>query len=201
MIGYIDSIETMSFNDGPGIRIVISFNKKNSQLELTTTQLVDRIRKFRSYIGPNNGGVTFIGDDLLEQIDYLIDVTKLCHKAGINTCIETNGMQYEEEKLDALFNNIDVILFKIESLPLYNYNDIEITELMNAKKFIDIANKFNINIWIKQIIKRDVNDNERYFKVLKKYLGMIDNIADIELIMQDLSDEEMLRVQTLFNEV
>lgn len=198
MKGYITSIDPMSFTSGPGIRVSIKLDEE-SVIELTPNETVNRIRKFRPYIGPDNGGVTFSGTMLFRQTDFIKETCLISHKAGINTCIETSGYDYEED-LD-LFKHIDLVIIGIDSLPLYNYNNIEVEKLMNLNKLINNLEELKKDIWIKQIIRKDINDNEEYISTLKKFLGMYSNIKDIELIAHDVDSNELKRLEQILMEV
>ena len=101
--GYINSIDTMGLVDGPGIRIIIfmqgcklrcifchnpeTWNKK-SNIKMTSKEVVDQIRKYRPYI-EMGGGVTFSGGEPLYQSEFLVEMLKMCKKAGIHEFIET----------------------------------------------------------------------------------------------------------------
>ncbi len=197
MKGTISSINPMSFDSGPGIRVSVELNNTN-ELSLTPNEMVDRIRKFRPYIGPDGGGVTFYGN-LFEQKDFLKETCLISHKAGINTCIITNGIDYVDD--EALFKHIDLVILDIISLPMYNYNDIAIEDLMNINRFLNKLEEKQINLWIKQKIYKDKNDNEEYINALKKFLNMFHNINDIELIGIDVDSNRLNYLESLLKEV
>lgn len=108
MKGYIEAINPLEVNYGPGMRVVIALNREDFKLELTANELVDRIRKFRPYI-ELDGGVTFTGDIQL-QLDFLIEELKVCHKAGIKTCIDLNNIN-DVEKIKELLKYIDFVIY------------------------------------------------------------------------------------------
>ena len=170
MNGNILSIDPMNLNSGPGIRVEI-YLSEDAELTMTPIETVNRIRKFRPYFGPDGGGVTFKGKDIFKYADYLKETCLICHKAGINTCIETDGLDYNND------------------LELLNYT------LMNH------LNEKNINIWIKQAIQKDINDSCKYFEILKKYLNRYDNIKDIEIIGNDISNDKLNSFQRILKEV
>ena len=190
---YIESINPMSFDSGPGIRVEVIFNKENG-LSLSVNELIDRIRKFRPYFGPNGGGVTFKGD-IFNDTTYLCDVCKLCNKAGINICFETNALDYNNDL--NIFKYLELVILSIESLPLLNYNNISVDELMNVDKFISDCELNNINIIVKQEILVNINDNIKYIESLKKYLNKFNNIIDVRLY----SDNNMDELNRCLNEV
>ena len=86
--GYIHSIETMGLLDGPNIRVVVflqgcplrcifchnpdTWNKTSDKI-FTSKQIVDEVRKYRSYI-EQGGGVTFSGGEPLYQSEFLLEM-------------------------------------------------------------------------------------------------------------------------------
>ena len=134
----IKEINPITENNGPGIRVEVVLTK-DIGISLTPNEVVDRIRKFRPYIELNGGGVTFVGD--ICNIEELASTCMICHKAGINTCIELN--KYIKE-YDLILKYIDVII---------------INEIMYIK---EILSKFsNIKIYTR--------NNEISYELLKKY--------------------------------
>lgn len=195
----IYSMNPMSFDSGPGIRVeVVLCDDNEDGIELTSKELVDRIRKFRPYFGPDGGGVTFKGINIFKYSDYLEEVCLICHKAGINTCIETNGIDYSNN--NSLLNYIDLVILNIESLPLFNYNNFSIENMMNTSNLISDINEKKINIYAKQFIENGINDTIEYINALKKYISMY-NINEIELISNDLDEYKLLELKRVLKEV
>lgn len=198
MKGYILNIDPMNNSSGPGYRVLITLDS-NGELEMSSNETVDRIRKFRPYIGPEGGGVTFTGD-LFSQIKYLEETCHICHKAGFTTCIITDGCGYIYNDEINLLNQIDLVILKINSLPLYNYNDYSTEKLMEINKFVNYLNEIKKPLWIKQVITKDLNDNEKYILALKKFIRMFDNIADIELLCDNVSESDMDEFKKILSE-
>lgn len=194
--GYIHSIETMGLVDGPGIRIIIflqgcalrcsfchnpdTWNTKSS-IRMTSKEIVDEIRKYRSYI-ELGGGVTFSGGEPLFQSEFLLETLKLCKKAGIHTCIDTSGTGYNKKYLDEILKYTDLVILDVKALDSESYKNI-------TSKNIDMFNYFkerlilnNNKIWIRQVIIPGINDNEEYIYKLKEYIKEFKNIEKIELL-------------------
>ena len=194
MKGCINSINPMAMDCGPGIRVLVDIEKKEDGIELTPNEMVDRIRKFRPYFGPENGGVTFTGKDLNEYIEFVIETCHICHKAGITTCIETEGLLTCDTS--RLLHDLDLVLLNINSIPMYNYNNYDIDTLMNISKFIDEININKKEVWVRQEINNK-NGNEKYIEELKRYLNRIDNIGNIELIPNGVDSDTINKLKEL----
>ena len=189
----IDSIESFSTKDGPGIRTVIFFNgcklrclfchnpetwtKKEDNI--TVEELYNKIIKFKPYFN-NNGGVTFSGGEPLLHSDFIIELSKLLKKDNINIALDTAGVgngNYEE-----LLKYIDLVILDIKDYREDEYKKMTGQSMNEFNTFLKIIQKMNKKIWIRQVIVPEINDNIDYILGLKEYLKNIKNIEKIELL-------------------
>lgn len=189
----IDSIETFGLVDGPGIRTVVFFNgcmlrckychnpemwhKKENNY--TPEQLVEKIKRCKPYY-QEKGGVTFSGGEPLLHSKFIIETAKLLKKENIHIALDTSGVglgDYEE-----VLPYIDLILLDIKHITKDGYKDITGLELNEVEKFIEVANKLNKKIWIRQVIVPGIMDNENYINNLVEYLKHIKNIERIDFL-------------------
>lgn len=194
--GYINSIQTMGLVDGPGIRVVVfmqgcplrclfchnpeTWNKK-SNLEMTSKEIVDEIRKYRPYI-EKDGGVTFSGGEPLFQSEFLLEMLKMCKKAGLHTCIDTSGTGYSKKYLDEVLKYTDLVILDIKAIKNISYKEMTGKEITEFDYFKERLNKNNNKVWIRQVIIPNINDNEGYILKLKDYIKNINNVEKIELL-------------------
>ena len=194
--GYIHSIETMGLVDGPGIRIVIFMQgcplrcsfchnpdtwEITSNLKLDANEVVDEIRKYRPYI-EMGGGVTFSGGEPLLQSEFLLDILKLCKKAGIHTCIDTSGTGYSKKYLDEILKYTDLVILDIKAIEKENYKKITGMSINMVEYFIERLNLSNNKLWLRQVIIPGINDNEEYILKLKEYIKQFNNVEKVELL-------------------
>lgn len=199
-MGYIHSIETMGLLDGPGIRIVVFFQGcplrclfchnpdtwvPENNLETTPKEIVDVIRKYRSYI-EMGGGVTFSGGEPLLQSEFLLETLKLCKKAGIHTCIDTAGNGYDKNLLDEILKYTDLILLDIKALDNDNYKKITTKSIKQFEYFLKRVQELDKKLWIRQVIVPGINDNEEYIYKLRDYIKNIKNVEKIQLLPYSL---------------
>lgn len=193
-MGYINSIETMGLVDGPGIRFVVfmqgcllrclychnpeTWNVKSGK-EISPAELVDKIKRYKPYF-EDNGGVTFSGGEPLLQPDFLIETMKLCKKNNIHTCLDTAGVGTNKDK-DVL-KYTDLVILDIKATNNTLYKKITGHSIDKVEKFIDICNKLNKKMWLRQVIVPGINDNEESILELKKYIKKINNVEKVELI-------------------
>lgn len=194
--GYIHSIETMGLVDGPNIRIVIFMQgcplrcsfchnpdtwNPNINKKMTSKEIVDEIRKYRSYI-EMGGGVTFSGGEPLYQSEFLLDMLKLCKKAGIHTCIDTSGTGYDKRYLDEILKYTDLVILDIKAIDEDNYKKITGKSMDMFNYFKDKLVEHNNKLWIRQVIIPTINDNKEYVLKLKEYIKQFKNIERQELL-------------------
>lgn len=193
---YINKIETFSSVDGPGVRTVIFFQGCKLRCKFchnpeswnisndgnyTVDELFNKILRSKPYFS-NNGGVTFSGGEPLLHKDYLIELCKKLKKENINIALDTAGCGNGDYK--ELLNLVDLVLLDIKAI---NKNDfIKITQTDNFDKYLDFINELNESnkdVWIRQVIIPNINDNEEYIKSLKEFISNnIKNVKKIELL-------------------
>lgn len=194
--GYIHSIETMGLVDGPNIRIVIFMQgcslrcsfchnpdtwRVRINKKISSKEIVDIVRKYRPYI-ELGGGVTFSGGEPLLQSEFLLDMLKLCKKAGIHTCIDTSGTGYDINYLDQILKYTDLVILDIKSIDEKNYKKITGKSMDMFNLFTEKLIKNNNKIWLRQVIIPTINDTEEYILNLKEYIKKFNNVEKIELL-------------------
>ena len=194
--GYIHSIETMGLVDGPGIRVVVfmqgcplrclfchnpeTWNKKSNN-KMTSKEIVDEVRKYRPYI-ENDGGVTFSGGEPLLQTKFLLEMLKMCKKAGFHTCIDTSGTGYTKKYLDEVLKYTDLVILDIKAIDDISYTKITGKPINEFNYFVEKLNKTDNKVWLRQVIVPNINDTEEYILKLKEYIKKINNVEKIELL-------------------
>lgn len=194
MVGNIHSIETMGLLDGPGLRIVIflqscplrclfchnpdSWFKKENQL-MSPEEVLNIILKYKNYF-KNNGGVTFSGGEPLLQSEFLLETLKLCKKQNIHTCIDTSGVGGTKNK--EVLKYTDLVLFDIKDVTKDGYKKMTGLDIEESLSFLDLCQKMNKKLWLRQVIIPNINDNENYIMLLKKFIKPLKNIEKIELL-------------------
>lgn len=193
--GKINKIETFGLVDGPGIRTVVFLNGCHLRCKFchnpetwnkiednyTVDDLVKKILRSKPYF-KDNGGVTFSGGEPLLQKEFLIEVCKKLKEENIHIALDTSGIGIDNNNKE-LLDLVDLVLLDIKSINKEGYKDITQTE--NFDKFSDFIkelNSSNKDVWIRQVIIPNVNDNEEYITNLSQYLKQIKNIKKIELL-------------------
>jgi len=193
MIGYINKIETMGLVDGPGIRTVVFMqgcalrclfchNPETWELkkgeEYTPLELVEKLKRYKNYYG-EDGGVTFSGGEPLLQSEFLIEICKLLKKENINICLDTAGIG---TNISEVLDLVDLVIFDVKAIDDIGYNKMTGANIKKSLEFLDLCQKKNKKLWIRQVIVPGINDNEEYILKLAEFLKNIKNVEKIELL-------------------
>lgn len=196
MFASVNSIESFSTVDGPGIRTVIFFNgchlrckychnpeMWNSQPQnISTEELYKKIMKNYNYFG-SSGGVTYSGGEPLCQSKFLIELSKMLKNSKVNIALDTAGISYEDYK--ELLTYIDIIIFDIKDITKERYKSLTNGDILKSQEFIKIANELNKKFIIRQVVVPGIHDTYDYMEKLKKYIDTYfkyENILKIEFI-------------------
>ena len=191
--GKIAEIQTMGLLDGPGVRTVIFLHGcplrclycHNPEMqnggkfqEYTPSEIVTILKRYKPYY-KDNGGVTFSGGEPLTQRDFLLETLKLCKKEGIHTCLDTSGVgiNYEE-----ILDYTDLVIMDIKACNSELYKKITSKNIDNSLKFLDVCQKKEKKMWLRQVIVPGINDDIEHIMELKKFISKLKNIERIELL-------------------
>jgi len=205
--GSVSTIETLGLVDGPGIRTVVFLNGCKlrckychnpemwhlKDLNTTPEELCQKIIKNKPYFKRNNGGVTFSGGEPLLQSEFIIECAKILKKHEIHIALDTSGVgngNYEE-----ILSYIDLVLMDIKHTNKEGYQDLTGHDIKESLEFIDILNKLNKKVWIRQVIVPGIMDNEKYLEELTEVLMNFKNIEKITFLpYHKLGDEKYTKL-------
>ena len=192
--GSVFQIESFGLVDGPGIRTVVFLTGcklrclfchnpemfKKGVDNYTPEELFNKIIRNKPYFKRNNGGVTFSGGEPLLQSDFVIETCKLLKKENIHIALDTAGVgngNYEE-----ILSLVDLVIFDIKALDSKNYEYITSNKIDESLKFLDICQKMQKDLWIRQVIVPGINDTEEYILELAKFISKLKNVKKVELL-------------------
>lgn len=193
--GRIHSIQSLGTIDGPGVRFVVFTQgcclrckcchnpdtwDMDAGMVTTPDEIVKKALRCRDYFG-NEGGITFSGGEPLLQADFVRETFELCHKEGINTCLDTSGCILND-KVRALLAHTDRVLldFKFKNDELYKENA---GCSMNAvEEFLKYLDSKNIPATLRQVIIPSVNDDEENILKLREIRAEYSCIDNVELL-------------------
>ncbi len=192
--GRISSIETLGLVDGPGVRFVAFFQGCKLRCKychnpetwdtskgeiISSTELVDKIKRYINYYGAT-GGVTFSGGEPLLQPEFLLDCLKRSKEANIHTCLDTAGVGFGE--YDKILKYVDLVILDIKAVTEDEYKDLTGQDMRRFKQFLSACQQADKKIWLRQVIVPNLNDDEEHILRLKDFASRLKNIEKIELL-------------------
>ena len=114
------------------------------------------------------------------QPEFIIYKFLLCKKVNIHTCLDTAGVgkgNYEE-----ILKYTDLVMMDIKALEPDSYFKMTGNKIEESLYFLDICQKMNKKMWIRQVIIPGINDNEEYILKLKDFISKLKNIEKVEFL-------------------
>ena len=193
--GRIHSIQSMGTLDGPGVRFVIFAQgcplrckcchnpdtwDPSSGKTYTPAELVTRALRFKEYFG-EDGGVTVSGGEPLLQAEFVTELFKLCHEAGLNTCLDTSGCILTPA-VKTLLTHTDRVLLDIKYTTDADYYAYVGCGMATPMAFLDYLTEQSIPATLRQVIIPSVNDTEEQVAVLGRIAATHPNVDKVELL-------------------
>ena len=195
MKGRLHSVETFGAVDGPGIRTVFFMQGcparclychnpdswgEDGGRDIEIDEIIHWAVRGMPYYG-DKGGVTFSGGEPLLQGEFLIEAIKALKEKGINTAVDTSGT-YLDEFTDEVIQNCDLVLLDIKHPDPERFKIINGRDQETLFDLIDIINKHDRHVWIRNVIVPDINDTEADIEALNEFIRRINHIDKVELL-------------------
>ena len=195
LTGRVHSIQSMGTLDGPGVRFVIftqgcplrckcchnpdTWDVDGGKL-YTPADLVTRALRFREYFGAD-GGVTVSGGEPLLQAAFVTEIFRLCHEAGLHTCLDTSGCILSDE-VKALLAHTDRVLLDVKYTTDAAYRAYVGCGMGTPMAFLDYLEAQRIPTTLRQVIIPTVNQTEEQVLVLRGIAEAHANVDKVELL-------------------
>lgn len=208
MKGRIHSFQSLGTVDGPGVRFVVFFQgcplrckcchnpdtwELNAGQEYSSEEIISKAIRYKDYFG-NEGGVTLSGGEPLMQSEFALDIFRLCHENGINTCLDTSGCILTDS-VKALLAETDRVLLDIKYTDDESYRENAGCSINPVLDFLSYLQEKNIPVTLRQVIIPTKNDNEENIKKLRSIKNAYSVIDKTELLpfrkMCEVKYEEM----------
>lgn len=196
VLGNIHSYESMGTVDGPGIRFVIflqgcplrckfchnpdTWNVKEKKIEEKAQDVLKRIERYRNYFG-KKGGVTITGGEPLIQSEFVLELFKLCKKAGIHTALDTSGYIFTD-KVKEILEYTDLVLLDIKAIDKEVYKELTKVELENTIKFAEYLKEIKKPTWIRHVVVPGITDDDQMLERTAQYIATLDNVEMVEIL-------------------
>ena len=193
--GNINSIQSLGALDGPGIRFVVFMQGCNLRCgcchnpdtwicgegtDYTAEETAAKAKRYKEYFG-NEGGITVSGGEPLLQAEFVKELFELCHKEGINTCLDTSG-SILNESVKSLLSETDRVLLDIKYTDDDLYKKHVGCGIQKVLDFLKYLDENNIPVTLRQVIIPTLNDNAENILKLKEIAEKHSCVDKIELL-------------------
>ena len=193
--GRVHSIQSMGTLDGPGVRFVIFLQgcplrckcchnpdtwDFHGGTEYTAEELVAKACRFKEYFG-RDGGVTVSGGEPLMQAKFVREIFDLCHRSGLNTCLDTSGCILNED-VKSLLDVTDRVMLDVKYTTDSLYRENVGCSIDTPMAFLDYLSEKNIPTTIRQVIIPTKNDTVENALALKEIVTAHSNVDKVELL-------------------
>ena len=193
--GRLHSIETFGTVDGPGIRTVFflqgcparcsychnpdTWNTGGGR-EVDIDEIVSRAKRGKPYYG-EDGGVTFSGGEPLLQGKFLREALIALKAEGIGSAIDTSGTYFDEDS-EAAIAETDLLLLDIKHTDAAVFKELTGRGQEPLFKLIEVINRLEKPIWVRQVIVPGLNDTKAYIEDLNGFLSNMKTVKKVELL-------------------
>lgn len=192
----IHSVETFGAVDGPGIRYVIFFQgcalkckychnrdtwETKAGKEVTVSELITQIKKYKEYIKYSKGGVTATGGEPLLQQKFLIELFTELKKLGFHTALDTSGMFQLTDDVKKVLSVTDLVLLDIKHIDDKKCKDLVGFSNKLELEFAKYLSDNNIPIWIRQVLIPEITDEESDLIKLKEFIKTLKTVEKVEI--------------------
>ena len=201
MEGHIHSTESFGTVDGPGIRFVIFFqgcpmrclychnpdtwtiDNQNQENLRTVESLLKEYDGIKEFL--HDGGITATGGEPLVQMEFLTELFEAAKKKGINTCLDTSGILFRQERrpeFDRLMAVTDLVMLDFKEMDGVRHK--ELTGVANDN-ILDLARYLSDtgkDMWIRHVLVPGLTDQEDDLKAMRGMLDELKTVKKVEIL-------------------
>jgi len=194
--GRIHSFETFGTLDGPGIRFVVFMqgcplrciychNRDTWDVgggeEYTPDEVIEKMKKYLTYIETSGGGITVTGGEPTLQADFVTKLFRRCKALGVHTALDTSGF-VSIDKAAALLKYTDLVLLDIKHAVDEKHKSITGVGNEKIKEFARYLSDKAIPVWIRYVLVPGYTDNEEDLRLAAIFIKELKNVQKVEVL-------------------
>jgi len=197
--GRIHSIESFATQDGPGIRFLVfmqgcaasclycqnpdTWNLK-AGFDMSAEEVLEKVKRCMPYIRASNGGITVSGGEPLLQMEFLIELFRLCKKNNIHTAVDTSAFynNHDRKLLQRLISLTDLFILDIKAAHEALHKRITSKPLKEVIDFLNILESEKKPYWLRYVLVPKLNDSKKDMRDLKNILAGLNCCEKFEFL-------------------
>ena len=186
-VGRIHSLESFATHDGPGIRFLVFLQGCAARCQycqnpdtwdlkagfaMSAEEILAKVKRCMPYITASHGGVTVSGGEPLLQIEFLIELFRLCKREAIHTAVDTSAFcdTQQRKRLRRLSALTDLFIVDIKATDAASHKKITARELSEVLEFLDILESARAPFWLRYVLVPGLNDSKNDMRALRRIL-------------------------------
>lgn len=196
-VGYLHSVETFGTLDGPGIRYVLFFQgchlrclfcqnrdtwERRPGRVVTVAELMNELRRYRTYFDSSGGGITASGGDPILQADFVARLFEAARAEGIHTALDTSGLSRITPDVERLLDRTDLVLLDLKHIDPERHRELtgRSNELVLA--FARHLAERGTPAWIRHVIVPGFTDDPDDARRTARFVSTLPNVERVELL-------------------
>ena len=195
-IGLVHSWELVTAVDGPGTRMTIFFAgcplrclychnpdtmSTRHGLAVRSTDLLERIRRYRKVFKATKGGITLSGGEVLAQPAFAAQVLRGAKEMGIHTALDTSGY-LGRNATDAMLADVDLVLLDVKAGDEATYERVTGRTLAPTLEFGRRLAKAGIEIWVRFVLVPGLTDDPAHIELIADYAAELSSLTRVEVL-------------------
>lgn len=195
-VGSVHSWDISTGVDGPGTRFVLftagcplacaychnpDTQTMGNGTRRTVEEVLDRIQRYRAFIGASGGGVTISGGEPLLQPDFTRAVLQGAQALGLHTALDTSGalgVRADDELLAAT----DLVLLDIKAVDPEVYADLTRGRLAPTLRFAERLATLRKPVWVRYVLVPGWNDSRDQLERHAAYVAGLANVERVDVL-------------------
>lgn len=140
---------------------------------MSAEEVLEKVKRCMPYIKASNGGITVSGGEPLLQIEFLIELFKLCKANGIHTAVDTSAFydNHNRRLLQKLISFTDLFILDIKAAHTVLHKKITSIKLGDVTDFLKILETEKKPYWLRYVLVPKLNDSKKDMQALKNILN------------------------------
>ncbi len=150
-------------------------------LEITAGELFEILLRDRPFYSKSGGGVTFSGGEPLRQVDFLVEILKICREYSLHTAVDTAGSVPFETFLSVL-PYTDLFLYDIKAMDPGLHRRFTGADNARILENLQRLADHHARVWVRVPYIPGFNDGEEEIAAIAAFLRNIPVVEKIELL-------------------
>jgi pyruvate formate lyase activating enzyme len=158
--------------------------------ELTVKQVLEQVKRDKTFYLHSGGGVTISGGEPLHQAEFTRALLQACQTAGIHTALETTGFQ-SWNLFSMVLDNLDLLLYDLKHMDPEKHKMLTGVSNHLILENLKRAAATGVQTIIRVPVIPGLNDEDENIMAMGRFLQKMDSIKQIDLLPYHRLGEEM----------